>query len=249
MSVDKEKSSLELKREKEDAIVGAIEKWMKFRLNSNNKLSKKEVTNEEGIFIEGMRFEEWMKFELQEDYKLKRKTVKNDDDLSIHWSKGFEFEEDDTIIIVGASSQKEWKKSHSATDIIFEVERWWKKVKNNPGDKEVISFTFTAKKFVEIFQPIADIEVMWIQKFKFRRDDTIEVIETVPQEWDEGKKRKSVVFHVIRNKKKVVDTTGKELEFTFYWLIFLQRFEGISDIKDIVERVKWSIDDKIKKKK
>lgn len=79
----------------------------------------------------------------------------------------------------------------------------------------------------EIWENI-DIEVMWVKNFKFKKEDIIVVDEV----WE-----RTLKFHV---KRKWEDKTGewdKVIEFEFNKLLFVQRFEGITNLVNVVRNI------------
>ncbi len=75
-------------------------------------------------------------------------------------------------------------------------------------------------------QDSEDIEVMWIQNFRFKAWDVIQIISA--EVWE------SITFHILRNNEKCKNDEGKIIEFIFNRLIFIQRFRTKSDIEEIL---------------
>lgn len=71
------------------------------------------------------------------------------------------------------------------------------------------------------------IDIIWVNNFKFKRDDIL-VIDEV---W-----KRSVKFHVVRKDK---DKTNNDeiIRFEFSKIIFIQRFESFTDLDNVIDNV------------
>ena len=72
------------------------------------------------------------------------------------------------------------------------------------------------------------IEIMWVNHFKFKKDDVI-VIDEI--------RKKNLVFHVQR-KWKDKKEEKQIITFEFNKLIFVQRFRDVSDLSETVNLIK-----------
>jgi len=229
------KTKLQEKHERIDDIADKIDTWMKFELKDNIKLKRKEVAWE-GIEIEWIEFKKWMKFELQRDLRLKKKHFWEEVWIEIDGEKKFHFHENDIIVI-------EWVKKDQTPSITFSVERKRKKVENDENVE--IEFTADVEKFLSLFESYADLEISMFPNFRFKQDDTIEVVSTefIKYENEDSEKpwRKEITFVVVRKWQRLVDIQGDDLEFTFNASIFVDRFEHICNIEKVTEHTKQEV--------
>lgn len=244
------KTRQEILAEEDDLLISKVEKWMKFRLWKKVRISEEDWEQPWEIYINWYKIEQWFRFELREDFKLKKKAVQLDDWITIEWGNKFEFQEEDQIVVEFADWHTPDGSDHrEAKNIQFIVKRWVNNVKWSDG--EDLRFTFSAQNFIDIFEPVADISAIGLDRFKFRRDDIIEIMNvgSYIMKWEngwEGNEVPQFTCQILRDWVYRTDDTGTPISFDINAGIFMVRFRAISDVDDVIDITKDSTDEVLK---
>lgn len=208
-----------LKFELYDTAGANIEAWMNFKVSNDKKIEAGEW-----ISLEWTRLRKWKKFKLHDDFRLKKRVIQEDDAITMEGGEKFHFNEDDVIHIDKSEN------SEGGRIVTFHVERDGAKVESKDG--ESVSFTMDVERFLDIFEDHTEIEIEYLNKFKFKPRDTIVVEDTYvhEKENDQQQERKVIKFIVKRDGEVVVDDRGEVIVFEFNASIFTQRFERVTDV-------------------
>lgn len=215
-----------------------IDTGMEFRFLGTGTSQENADETHQGIDVDGIIYRKGSRFELQRRLRLAKEESWECIKMTVQSWQEVAFFEDD---IVSIQEVREW----GTPIIVFTVKGKNRKSAIWDNDSKT-QLSLSVDDFRDIFETYADIEIAYLNAFRFKQDDVIVIDEIL--EWhylrengETGRARNQVVFHIRREWEDVLDWQGHILKFKFNAEIFLERFQKHTDIEDVIKKIKQRV--------